>query len=78
MLVLDGDDGGVLAQTEPLVAESLTAGIGMPLLVADQQRAYLNAPAEQRLYEIDFADAARIARTFPTESVPAFLVETGR
>lgn len=78
VVVLDGGDGRVLARTEPLVGESLAAASGHPLLVADQQRAYLNAPAEQKLYEIDFADAARIAREFETASAPAYLVETGR
>jgi len=48
------------------------------VLIADQQRAYLSAPAEQRLYEIDFADGARIARTFETPTAPQFVAETGR
>ena len=77
MLVLDGEDGSVLAQTEPLVADSLAAGLA-PALIADQQRAYLSGPAEQRLHEIDFADDARVARTFETATEPAFTAETGR
>lgn len=78
VLVLDGVTGALLAETPPLVAESLVQGDGEPLLIADDQRAYLNAPTEQRLYEIDFADAARIARQFDTGTMPAFMVETGR
>lgn len=78
VLVLDGTSGAVLAETAPLAAESLAAGIGVPLLIADQQRAYLNAPAERRLYEIDFADGARIAREFETPTAPAFVAGTGR
>lgn len=78
VLVLDGGTGAVLAETAPLVAESLAAGADAPTLIADQQRAYLNAPAERRLYEIDFADGARIAREFETPSGPAFVVGTGR
>lgn len=77
MLVLNGDDGSILADTGPLVAESLQTGY-TPTLIADQQRAYLSAPAEQRVYEIDFADGARIARTFETATPPAFTAETGR
>ncbi|MFW6775036.1 ABC transporter [Nocardioides sp. CPCC 205120] len=77
VLVLSGEDGAVLAATDPLVAESLAAGV-VPTLVADQQRAYLSAPVEQRLHEIDFADAARVARTFETTTEPAFTAETGR
>ncbi|MGJ0389364.1 ABC transporter [Microbacterium sp. CGR1] len=77
VLVLDGDDGSVLAETAPLVAESLSSGTA-PTLIADQHRAYLSAPTERRLYEIDYADAARIARTFETATEPAFVAETGR
>ncbi|WP_228484727.1 ABC transporter [Microbacterium cremeum] len=78
VLVLDGATGAVLAETAPLVAESLATGAGAPLLIADQQRAYLNAPAERRLYEIDFADAARIAREFETPTAPSSVVGSGR
>jgi len=77
VLVLNGEDGTVLAQTDALVAESLAAGDD-PALIADQQRAYLSGPAERRLFEIDFADGARIARTFDTAAPPAFTAETGR
>lgn len=78
VVVLDGASGAVLAATEPLVAETLGAGTATPVLIADQQRAYLNAPAEHRLYEIDFADAGRIARTFETPNAPSFVAGTGR
>lgn len=77
VLVMSGADGSVLAETPPLVAQSLTAGAA-PRLIADQHRAYLSAPSERRLYEIDYADAARIARTFDTATEPAFVAETGR
>jgi hypothetical protein len=58
-----------------LADPSLLTGVE---LVADQQRAYLNAPAEHRLVEIDFADSARISRTFDTPAAPLRLAETGR
>ncbi|WP_314649669.1 ABC transporter [uncultured Microbacterium sp.] len=77
MLVLDAATGAMRAETAPLVADSLTAGAA-PTLIADQHRAYLSAPAEHRLYEIDYADGARIARTFDTDAEPAFTAETGR
>lgn len=72
--------GSTLAVTGPLISESLASpellrGVS---LVADQHRAYLNAPAEQKLYEIDFADSARIARSFTTADEPRFFAETGR
>jgi hypothetical protein len=78
--VLSANGGAVLGTTEPLLPHTLLdpdllAGV---TLVADQQRAYLNAPAEQMLVEIDFADSARIARTFGTPDVPRFFAETGR
>lgn len=76
--VLDGSSGETLATSRPLVAASLRAGPGAPVLVVDQQRAYLSGPAEERLFEIDFADGARVARVFPTPSEPAFVAGTGR
>jgi hypothetical protein len=78
VLVIDGVSGEVLAATDPLAAESLAQGSGQVRLIADQHRAYVNVPVERRLYEIDFADAARVARTFESASAPAFLEETGR
>jgi len=77
VLVLNGADGSLLAETAPLAAQSLSSG-AKPTLIADQHRAYLSAPAEHRLYEIDYADDARIARTFDTATEPAFVAETGR
>lgn len=77
VLVVDGSDGSVVAETGPLVASSVAAGKA-PTLIADQQRAYLSAPDERRVYEIDYADDARISRTYETETEPAFTAETGR
>ncbi|RUR01556.1 ABC transporter [Labedella endophytica] len=76
VLVLDAT-GAVVAETEPLVAASLAEGQS-PTLIADQQRAYLSAPSERLLFEIDYADGARIARTLETATEPAFTAETGR
>ena len=77
VLVLDGETGAARAASVPLAGASLAAGHAVSL-VADQQRAYLNGPVEGRLWEIDFADDARIAREFATERTPVFFVETGR
>ena len=77
VLTLDGETGAVRAASTPLVADSLAAGRPVTL-VADQQRAYLNGPAEGRLWEIDFADDARIAREFTPETAPVFFAQTGR
>ncbi|WP_431795103.1 ABC transporter [Microbacterium enclense] len=77
VLVLDGETGARRAASLPLVAASLAAGANATL-VADHQRAYLNGPIEGRLWEIDFADGARIAREFVPERTPTFFAETGR
>lgn len=77
VLVLDGETGALRAASLPLVAASLAAGANATL-VADHQRAYLNGPIEGRLWEIDFADGARIAREFVPERTPTFFAETGR
>lgn len=73
-------DGTTLARTAPLLPDTIgdPALLGGVSLVVDQQRAYLNAPAERLLHEIDFADSARIARSFPTDGVPRFVAGTGR
>lgn len=77
VLVLDGETGAVRAASGALVGSSLAAGDAVTL-IADQQRAYLNGPTEGRMWEIDFADSARIAREFTPAQTPAFLAQTGR
>lgn len=79
VLVLSGATGERLAATAQLVPASTADPqmVGVEL-IADQHRAYLNGPTEHRLFEIDFADGARVARTFATPGEPRFLVETGR
>ncbi|MCU1445761.1 ABC transporter [Cryobacterium sp.] len=88
VLVFDAESGATTAATEPLLAATLAdgapgggSGSALPdgvTLTVDTNRAYLNAPAEGEVYEIDFADSARLARTFPIDGRPRFLVETGR
>ena len=88
VLVLDAATGGTVAATEPLLGATLAAAAADPAgadallagveLTVDANRAYLNAPTDGLVYEIDFADSARIARTFPVDGEPRFLAETGR
>jgi hypothetical protein len=88
VLVLDPATGATLAATEPLLGATLAAAAADPAgaaallagveLTVDATRAYLNAPTDGQVYEIDFADNARIARTFPIDGEPRFLAETGR
>ena len=74
--VFAAESGKQLATTEPLV--DLDHGAGGVGLVVDQERAYLNVPAEGVVHEIDYADRARIARTLETPTAPVFFTETGR
>lgn len=77
--VYAAETGEQLSVTEPLLPNTL----GTPLmdgvhLTVDADRAYLNAPAEAVIYEIDYADGARIARTIETPSTPVYFAEVGR
>jgi hypothetical protein len=79
-LTLDGETGATRAATEPLLTATvadatLLAGVE---LTVDASRAYLNAAAEGVVFEIDYADGARIARSFEVPASPLFFVETGR
>lgn len=64
--------GEQLAVTEPLLE---TVG-GTESLTVDGQRAYLSDPTASVVYEIDYADGARIARTL--ETTADFVTEVGR
>ncbi|MFG3405661.1 hypothetical protein [Streptomyces sp. NPDC048142] len=44
----------------------------------DSTRAYVNDTAARKVYEIDYADRLRLARTFSLGIAPTFMVETGR
>lgn len=49
-----------------------------PVLEIDSDRAYVNNAAAREVYEIDYADGLRIARTLRTQAVPGLMVEAGR
>lgn len=49
-----------------------------PVIDIDSDRAYVNNAAAREIYEIDYADGIRIARTLRTEVVPGLMVEAGR
>jgi hypothetical protein len=72
--VYDGASGAELAGAEPLLTE---VGPSVSLTV-DGQRAYVNDPVAGVVYEIDYADAARVARTLDTPTTSHFLTEVGR
>lgn len=78
--VFNAQSGAVLAHTEAILSASLSDERWSHAieLIIDANRAYIASPAEQRAYEIDFADQARIARSFDFETAPAFMAVTGR
>ena len=77
--VLQLSAAGTIAQTEPLLALDIADGVltaGVTVEV-DISRAYVNSPAAGVVYEIDYADDARVARTLDVPGA-ALMVETGR
>ncbi|MEH0424834.1 hypothetical protein QBB34_00340 [Streptomyces stelliscabiei] len=58
--------------------EAGTDGNTVPVIEVDRSRAYLNDPKGKRVYEIDYNDNLRLARTFDLDIEPALMVETGR
>ena len=46
--------------------------------VVDTTRAYVNDAAGRKVYEIDYNDRLRLARTFRLDFAPTYMVETGR
>ncbi|GAA3597260.1 lipoprotein [Kineosporia mesophila] len=78
--VYDAGSGDSIGATKPLLASTLAdpAVSGSVGVMVDGQRAYVNASAEGVVYEIDYADAARVARTLELATQPVHLMETGR
>ncbi len=73
--------GKQVSQTKPLLTgafETATDGNAAPVIEVDRSRAYLNDPKGKRVYEIDYNDNLRVARTFDLHIEPALMVETGR
>ncbi|MFE2053736.1 hypothetical protein [Streptomyces sp. NPDC059459] len=67
--------------TGPLLKDLPEAGPGgatTPVIEVDRSRAYLNDPEGKRVYEIDYNDDLRVARTFDLDVRPSLMVETGR
>lgn len=62
----------------PLFPGAVPAAGPQPVVDIDSDRAYVNNAAEQVVYEVDYADGLRIARTLHTEVAPGLMVETGR
>ncbi|MDQ7806848.1 hypothetical protein Q5425_24165 [Amycolatopsis sp. A133] len=65
------------AQTRLLPPEA-TGGAAAPTIQVDTTRAYVNNPASGEVYEIDYNDNLRVARTLTVEGKASYVVETGR
>ncbi|MFH8662379.1 hypothetical protein [Streptomyces afghaniensis] len=77
----DISTGKQVTRTKPLLAGASTAatdGNAGPVIEVDRSRAYVNDPKGRRVYEIDYNDSLRVARTFDLDIEPALMVETGR
>lgn len=82
LLVLD-EDGSLSAYdiaTRKRTARKdlLTKGTASAVIEVDISRAYVNDAGAERIYEIDYNDGLRLARTFPVGFAPTHMVETGR
>jgi hypothetical protein len=60
-----------------LLAEPVGDGPA-PVIHVDTSRAYVNDAAAKAIYEIDYNDELRLARTFDLDIAPEYIVETGR
>ncbi|WP_109030985.1 hypothetical protein [Streptomyces rubrogriseus] len=68
------------ARTEPLLTGTAKspAGAAAPVVEVDRSRAYVNDRTGKRVYEIDYNDALRVARSFGLDIEPVLMAETGR
>ncbi|MFJ2952580.1 hypothetical protein ACIO8H_33950 [Streptomyces sp. NPDC087226] len=77
----DMSSGKETAVTDALlkgVPKAAAGGTTAPVIEIDRSRAYLNDPSGKRVYEIDYNDGLRVARTFDLDVRPSLMVETGR
>lgn len=72
----DAETGEELAETS--LFEDAVEQDTPPVIEVDAERAYVNEAATRTVYEIDYRDGLRVARTFELDIAPTHLVETGR
>ncbi|MGY1439413.1 hypothetical protein [Streptomyces reniochalinae] len=82
------DDSGTLksydiSSGKRIAARKLLSGkpkgeAPQPVIEVDANRAYVNDVAGKKIYEIDYNDDLRTARSFSVDSAPSAMVETGR
>ncbi|WP_413755302.1 hypothetical protein [Streptomyces sp. MMBL 11-3] len=69
------------ARTKTLLTGKGRAGTGggpVPVIEVDRSRAYVNDPLGKKVFEIDYNDSLRVARTFGLDIEPVLMAETGR
>ncbi|MBG0851357.1 hypothetical protein I2W78_05690 [Streptomyces spinoverrucosus] len=76
--IADGKESAVTDRLLQDVPEIPTDAATAPVLEIDRSRAYLNDPEGKRVYEIDYNDSLRVARTFDLDIRPSMMAETGR
>ncbi|CAM5254527.1 hypothetical protein SVIOM342S_03809 [Streptomyces violaceorubidus] len=77
----DMSTGKETTVTERLLTDAPERATGeapAPVIEVDRSRAYLNDPAGKRVFEIDYNDGLRVARTFDLDVRPSLMAETGR
>ncbi|MFK0117877.1 hypothetical protein [Streptomyces sp. NPDC090994] len=72
--------GKQTARTKSLLTGKQRAGAddGAPVIEVDRSRAYVNDPDGKQVFEIDYNDGLRIARSFDLDIEPVLMAETGR
>ncbi|WP_037805053.1 hypothetical protein [Streptomyces sp. NRRL F-5135] len=72
--------GEHIARTERLLTGKQRAGTDgtAPVIEVDRSRAYVNDPGGKRVFEIDYNDGLRVARSFALDIEPVLMAETGR
>lgn len=83
VLYRDGTLAAVDVTTRAEVAripllDGVSADGPAPVIEIDSDRAYVNNAAAREIYEVDYADGLRVARTLHTLVAPGLMVEAGR
>ncbi|MGS2586262.1 hypothetical protein [Streptomyces hebeiensis] len=72
--------GEHIARTERLLTgeQRLATDGTASVIEVDRSRAYVNDPGGKRVFEIDYNDGLRVARSFALDIEPVLMAETGR
>ncbi|MFD0318588.1 hypothetical protein [Streptomyces flavalbus] len=89
LLVLEADGavhgyeietGKRVARTKPLLQPGKRPAVDgpAPVIEVDRSRAYVNDPDGGKVFELDYNDGLRVARSFDVDVKPVLMAETGR